>query len=85
MSSNERMADQTVGSDQGSGMSKHSKLTHWDVKPMIPIPFIQPRRDVTKELRPGGSTSRLTSLQLTRNEQQEQSERGKRDHQAKKE
>ncbi len=59
-SSDERAVDQAAGS-QGSGVSRCSRPTCWDVKPLIPIPPIQPRRDVMKELMHGGSTTRLTS------------------------
>ncbi len=71
MSSDEQVVDQAMGTDQGSGVSKRSRPIHWDVKPLIPILPIQPRRAVTKELRRGGSTSGLTSRRPQTNEELE--------------
>ncbi len=75
-SGDERVADQAEGSDQGSIVSKRSRPTWWDMKPLIPIPPIQPRRDVTKELRCGGSHT---------NEELERQQRNDRDRQMEKE
>ncbi len=74
-----------MGTDQGSSMRKCSRPTHWDVKPLIPIPLIQPRRDMTKELRCGGSTSGLTSRRPQTNEELERQQRNDRDHQMERE
>ncbi len=80
MSNDEWVVDQAAGSEQGSGVSKCSRPTHWDVKPLIPIPPIQPRRDVTKELKRGGPTTGLTSHRPRTDEVQEQLQRDNRDH-----
>ncbi len=82
MSGDERVVDQATGSDQGSGVSKRSRPTRWDVKPLIPI---QPRRDVMKELRHGGSTSGLTSRRPHTNEELERQQRNNRDRQTERE
>ncbi len=58
-------------SDQGSQESKRSRLSCWDIKPSIPIPLIQLRRDVMKELKMGGLTTGLTSQQPQVDETQE--------------
>ncbi len=68
-----------MGSDKGSGASRHSKPTRWDMRPLIPL--IQPRRDVTREMRPGGSASRLTAHQPIPNAEMDRQQRDIRDHQ----
>ncbi len=78
-SSEERMVDQAAASEQGSEGSRHSRPTCWDVKPLIPIPMVQPRRDVTKELKSGGPTAELTCRQPQANEAQERLQRDERD------
>ncbi len=59
-----------MGSDKGSGVSK-CKLTHWDMRPFMAIPLIQPRRDVMKELRLRGPVSGLTARQPIQDEAME--------------
>ncbi|MCP4549575.1 MAG: hypothetical protein GY835_24225, partial [bacterium] len=61
-------------------MNKH-KPTHWDVRPFVAIPLIQPRRDVVKELRPGGPVSGLTARRPIQNEVIEREQRDDRDRQ----
>ncbi len=70
-SSDERVVDQATGSEQGSGVSRRSRPTRWDVKALIPIPPILPRCDVMKELRSGGPTAGLTSRRPQTNAMQE--------------
>ncbi len=65
-------------------MSK-CKPTHWDVRPFGNIPLIQPRRDMTKELRPGGPVSGLTTRRPIQNEAVEQEQRKLRDCEQEKE
>ncbi len=65
------MMDQGAVSDQGSEESKHSQPSRWDVKPSIPIPMVQPRCDVMKELKVGGPSAGLTSRQPQVDEMQE--------------
>ncbi len=78
-SSDERKTDQAVGSDKGSIASKCSKPTHWDVRPLIPL--MQPRCDVTMEMRPGGSVSGLAAHQPILNAERERQQGDIRDHQ----
>ncbi len=79
MSSEDRMMDQGAVSDQGSKGSKWTRPSHWDVKPSIPIPLIQLRCDVMKELKVGGPSAGLTSHQLQVDEAQERLWRAERD------
>ncbi len=78
-SSDEWKVDQATGSEQGSRVRKHSRPTCWDVKPLIPIPPIQPRRDVMKELKKGGWVTGLTSHRPHTDEAQERQQRDDRD------
>ncbi len=55
--------DQSAVLEQGSEGSKRTRPTHGDVKPALPIPLIQPRRDITKELEVRGLSTGLTSWQ----------------------
>ncbi len=79
MSGEDQAMDQGAASDQGSQESKRSQLSCWDIKPSIPIPLIQPRHDVIKELKIGGPTTGLTSRQPQVDETQERLQRAKRD------
>ncbi len=79
MSSEDRMMDQGAVSEQGSEESKRSRPTRWDVKPSIPIPLVQPRCDMMKELKSGGLTAGLTCHQTQANEMQERQQRAERD------
>ncbi len=71
--------DQGAISEQGSEESKRSQLTRWDVKPLIPIPLVQLRCDVMKELKIGGLVAGLTSRQPQVDEMQERLQRAERD------
>ncbi len=73
------MDDQSAGSEQGSVESKRSRPTRWDVKSSILL--VQPRRDVTKEMRPGGSTSGLTTCQPVHDPNVEREQTKARDRQ----
>ncbi len=73
------MDDQPTNSEPSSVESKHSRLTRWDVKSFIPL--IQPRRDVTKEMRLGGSTSGLTACQPVHDANVEREQTKARDRQ----
>ncbi len=66
-------------------MSRRSRPTRWDVKPLTLIPFVQPRRDVMMEMRPGGLSSGLTVHQPIPNEELEREQRQARDRQQEKE
>ncbi len=79
MSSEDRTMDQGAISEQGSEESKHYRLTRWDVKPSIPIPLVQPRCNMMKELKIGGLTAGLTSRQPQVDEMQERLQRAERD------
>ncbi len=79
MSSEDRMMDQTAVLEHGSEGGKRTQLTHWDVKPSLPILLIQPRQDVSKGLQVRGSGTGLTSRQPQVDPIQEQVQIAKRD------
>ncbi len=77
MSSDEQKT--AVGSDKSGSAKKHTKLTHWDVIPLIPL--VEPRRDVMREMRPGGAASGLTANQPIPNAELVRQQRDARDRQ----
>ncbi len=79
MSGNERMDDQPANSEPSSVESKRSRPTRWDMKSFIPV--VQPRRDVMKELRAGGSNSGLTARQPVHDANVEREQTKARDRQ----
>ncbi len=51
-----------TGSDKSGSAKKRTKPTRWDVKSPL-ILLVETRRDVMKEMRPGGAVSGLTAHQ----------------------
>ncbi|MCP4545806.1 MAG: hypothetical protein GY835_04990, partial [bacterium] len=69
-----------MGSDKSVSTPRHGKPTRWDMKTPL-IPLIEPRPDVTMEMRPGGTVSGLTARQPITNEEQERQQRDDMDRQ----
>ncbi len=77
MSADDRGASPAVSSDRGR--LRCSRSTRWDVPPMIPIPLVEPRRDLTRELEKGRSAGGLVSRRPEMDPEQEQIQTAERD------
>ncbi len=69
-----------TGSDKSVSTKRRGKPTRWDVKSSL-ILLVEPRCDMTMEMRPGGAVSGLTARQPIPNEEQERQQRDDMDRQ----